>query len=68
MARVERLDRLKDLISIDNIVKRSNGAYTHDEVWFLNVTFVNNLTLMYYEQDCYTARRDSINKSMKEQK
>ena len=55
----------KDLITIDNVVKRSMGAYTHDDVWYTNVVTVMNLSLLYYEQDMLTERRHSLNQQLK---
>jgi len=60
LAKLERLGRFKDLEYIDSIVGRSNGAYTHDEVFNLEAGFAHSLLLMYYEQSAYQLRADSI--------
>ena len=41
---------------IHSVVSRSNGAYTHDEVFMLDAGFVQHINLMFYEQDCYQGR------------
>lgn len=56
MAHGKRLDRFTDIAMIDRIVKESNGAYTHDEVFELELGFCYNLNLMYYEQSMYQRR------------
>lgn len=44
---------------------RSHGAYTHDEVYFLNAKFVMMLSLMYYEQDMLAQRRQHFREVLK---
>ena len=60
MAKAERLTAFSDLQLIDNIVSKSGGAYTHDNVFEMDLNFVYNLTLMYYEQEQFQKRYSLI--------
>ena len=68
MAKADRLNAFRDVHTIDNIVRRSMGAYSHDDVWFLSLTFVMTLSLFYYEQDCYQIREHNIKEQLKPKK
>ena len=56
MAHGNRLDRFSDLSMIDGIVKRSCGAYTHDDVFNMEVGFAYTLALKDYEEKMYEKR------------
>ncbi len=51
---------------IDNLVKASMGAYTHDEVFNLDVKFCYTLLLMYAEQEAYSRRKENRRKELNE--
>jgi hypothetical protein len=56
MAGVERLKPFADIKQLHSIVKNSNGAYTHDEAFELNVSFAYQLQLMEYEESSFQSR------------
>lgn len=64
LANLGRLDRFSDISQIDNIVKESHGAYTHDKAFELPVEFAYSLTLMQYEKSMYAERHAKWNREI----
>lgn len=60
LAKVERLSTFSDIGMIDKLVVESNGAYTHDEAFKLDVSFAYFMLLYYYEKSMYQERADSV--------
>lgn len=64
MAKGERLAPYSDFELIDNIVRSSAGAYTHDAVFELSLNFVLKITLLHYEQEMFKQRYQAIEREI----
>lgn len=53
---------------IDKLVVESNGAYTHDEAFKLDVSFAYFLLLMYYEKALYQERAEAAREELRKNK
>ncbi len=42
--------------TIHNVVEKSSGAYTHDEVFMLDADFIQHISLMWYEVEAFQGR------------
>lgn len=55
-----RLDRFGDFAMIDNLVQNYSGAYTHDDIFDMDVVMVHNMIL--YAKECaYVQSATTIN-------
>ena len=68
MAKAKRLERFKELEYIDTIVRRTGGAYTHEDVFNMEAGFAFNLLIMYYEQTAFSLRAEQIRKELNQNK
>jgi len=50
VAGAHRLDKFGDFAIIDSLVKSYSGAYTHDDIFDLDVLMVHNMLLLAKEQ------------------
>ena len=62
MAKANRLDRFSDMTMINGIQERSMGAYTHDDVFNMEVGFAYTLALIEYEKQMLNKRFEVASK------
>ena len=65
MVKPKRLEAMGEIVSIDQLVRLYNGAYTHDEIFNLSIDEIYTFKYIHLLERHYSDREAQIRKELK---